>query len=80
MADPVVIIGAGIGGLSTAIRLARLTNGEFEDIFWRGVPPEEPTIYVAITSKSDPAHAQAESENWFVLVNSPSVGSNFDDL
>jgi phytoene desaturase len=53
-------------------------RGEFEDIFRRGVPPEEPTIYVAITSKADPAHAPAESENWFVLVNSPSVGSNFD--
>ncbi|MCQ3980811.1 MAG: hypothetical protein DPW09_46015 [Anaerolineae bacterium] len=28
---------------------------EFDDIFRRGVPPADPTIYVAITSKSDPA-------------------------
>lgn len=51
---------------------------EFDDIFQRGVPPADPTIYVAITSKSDPAHAPAGSENWFVLVNAPALDSRFD--
>ena len=51
---------------------------EFDDIFRRGVPPDDPTVYVAITSKSDPGHAPAGCENWFVLVNAPPVGKEFD--
>ena len=33
--------------------------------------PDEPTIYIAITSKADAAHAPADGENWFVLLNMP---------
>lgn len=51
---------------------------EFDDIFARGIPPDEPTVYVAITSKTDPAHAPEGSENWFVLVNVPPLGAGFD--
>lgn len=51
---------------------------EFDDIFRRGVPPDEPTVYVAVTSKADPDHAPAGHENWFVLVNAPAAGSAFD--
>ena len=51
---------------------------EFEAIFRQGVPPDDPTIYVAITSKSDPDHAPPGGENWFVLVNAPPVGPQFD--
>jgi phytoene desaturase len=51
---------------------------EFEDIFRRGVPPTDPTVYVAITSKSDPSHAPEGCENWFVLVNAPPLGDAFD--
>lgn len=51
---------------------------EFKDIFERGVPPEDPTIYVSITSKADPHHAPDGCENWFVLVNAPPLGDNFD--
>ncbi len=51
---------------------------EFDAIFRRGLPPAEPTIYVAITSKTDPAHAPAGCENWFVLVNAPALGPEFD--
>ena len=51
---------------------------EFDDIFRRAVPPEDPTIYVAITSKRDPTHAPPGCENWFVLVNVPPLGTNFD--
>jgi phytoene desaturase len=47
---------------------------EFDDIFRRGVPPEEPTVYIAVTSKADPDHAPAGHENWFVLVNAPATG------
>ncbi len=50
---------------------------EFDDIFQRGIAPRDPTIYVAITSKSDPDHAPLGCENWFVLVNAPPLGSGF---
>ena len=53
-------------------------RGEFRDIFQRGVPPHDPTVYVAITSKRDPAHAPPGCENWFVLVNAPPLGAAFD--
>lgn len=51
---------------------------EFDDIFRRGIPPDDPTVYVAITSKTDPAHAPEGGENWFVLVNAPPLGKSFD--
>lgn len=51
---------------------------EFDDIFRRGVPPDDPTVYVAITSKTDPDHAPPGCENWFVLVNAPPLGPAFD--
>ncbi|MCB0108021.1 MAG: phytoene desaturase [Caldilineaceae bacterium] len=52
---------------------------EFADIFEHAVPPREPTIYVAITSKSDPADAPPGCENWFVLVNTPALAANGKD-
>jgi phytoene desaturase len=51
---------------------------EFDDIFQRDIPPTDPTIYVAITAKSDPHHAPPGCENWFVLVNAPPTGAQFD--
>ncbi|MEO0562717.1 MAG: phytoene desaturase family protein [Chloroflexota bacterium] len=51
---------------------------EFRDIFERGVPPEDPTIYVSITSKADSDHAPDGCENWFILVNAPPVGEGFE--
>jgi phytoene desaturase len=51
---------------------------EFDDIFRRGVPPDEPTVYVSITSKSDPTHAPAGHENWFVMVNAPAYDARYD--
>lgn len=53
-------------------------RAEFADIFDRRRPPEDPTVYVAITSKRDPSHAPPGCENWFVLVNAPALGPEFD--
>jgi phytoene desaturase len=44
---------------------------EFRQIFLDRVCPEEPTVYVNITSKVTPEDAPAGGENWFVLVNAP---------
>jgi phytoene desaturase len=51
---------------------------EFGAIFEQSVPPPEPTVYVAITSKSDPDHAPEGCENWYVMVNTPPVGPQWD--
>jgi phytoene desaturase len=51
---------------------------EFDDIFKRRQPPDEPTIYVSISSKSDPDHAPNGHENWFVLVNVPAHDDGYD--
>ncbi len=53
-------------------------RSEFNDIFQQGRPPYDPTIYVAITSKNDAEHAPPGCENWFVLVNAPALGEEFD--
>jgi phytoene desaturase len=53
-------------------------RAEFDDIFRRGLPPRDPTLYVAITSKSDPQHAPPGCENWFVLVNAPPTNAGVD--
>lgn len=44
---------------------------EFDAIFKRRVPPDDPTIYITATSKATPADAPPGHENWFVLVNAP---------
>ncbi len=51
---------------------------EFREIFAEGVPPSDPTVYVAITSLTDPDHAPPGYQNWFVLVNAPAVDDRFD--
>jgi phytoene desaturase len=51
---------------------------EFDDIFRRRIAPVDPTIYLCITSKTDPNHAPAGCENWFVLINAPYLSDAFD--
>jgi phytoene desaturase len=51
---------------------------EFTDLFTHGQPAHDPTVYVAITSKTDRDHAPPGCENWFVLVNAPPLDARFD--
>lgn len=44
---------------------------EFAEIFHRKILPEDPTIYVANTSFSDPDHAPEGGSNLFILINAP---------
>ncbi|MGH1366169.1 MAG: phytoene desaturase family protein [Calditrichia bacterium] len=46
-------------------------RNEFRQIFSKRIVPDDPTVYVAITSRSDASHAPADCENWFVLLNMP---------
>lgn len=52
---------------------------EFEQIFNEQRLPDDPTVYVCITSKSDPSHAPNGCENWFVMVNSPALTGREQD-
>jgi len=51
---------------------------EFDDIFNKRIAPSDPTLYLCITSKTDPEHAPAGCENWFILVNAPALSAAFD--
>ncbi len=47
---------------------------EFQQIS-NGCPASQPTIYISIGARSDPAMAPEGKEGWFVLVNAPATGS-----
>ena len=52
---------------------------EFGEIFGANTVPEEPTVYVNVTSKVNPADAPRGGENWFVLCNvPPDTGQNWE--
>ena len=53
-------------------------QAEFETIFKQQVPADDPTVYIAITSKTDANHAPDNGENWFVLVNVPALSTNYN--
>lgn len=57
---------------------------EFRDIFERHRLPQQPTIYISITSRHVPTDAPEDCENWFVLVNAPAnpevEDSGYEDL
>ena len=46
---------------------------EFNTIFNEKTPPEDPTIYINISSKNNADDAPEGCENWFVMVNAPSA-------
>jgi len=51
---------------------------EFQQIFEDEVMPDEPTIYLCITSKTDTHHAPDGHENWFILVNAPALSDKYN--
>lgn len=54
---------------------------EFEHIFDSKTIYEDPTIYINITSKKIKGDAPKSKENWFVMINVPSVyGQNWDSM
>ncbi|SDL40368.1 phytoene desaturase family protein [Nonomuraea jiangxiensis] len=44
---------------------------EFADIFDRGSPPRDPTVYIGCSAVDDASQAPPGAENWTVLVNVP---------
>ena len=44
---------------------------EFDQIHRQKISPTEPTIYISVSSRTDPAHAPDGHDNFFILVNAP---------
>ena len=51
-------------------------RAEFEALFSSKTVYHDPTVYIYISSKINPADAPNGCENWFVMVNAPSIGQN----
>lgn len=51
---------------------------EFAQIFDQKVMPDDPTIYIANTSYSNPDHAPKGGSNLFILINAPYLSDNYD--
>lgn len=46
---------------------------EFEQLFTRPQPLSDPTIYISVPARAEPALAPPGQEGWFVLANAPSL-------
>jgi len=54
---------------------------EFKNLFEEKTLPEDPTVYVNISSKLEKNDAPNGCENWFVMINAPAnEGQNWDGL
>ena len=54
---------------------------EFDSIFELGNISDDPTVYINITSKDVVSDAPKESENWFVMINSPNdTGQDWNEI
>ena len=61
-----------------SILFPRDYDAEFDAVFVQRRPAREPTLYVSVSSVTDPGEAPQGDENWFVLVNAPSGTSGVD--
>jgi len=51
---------------------------EAGDVFERGIPPQDPTIYLSLSSRTDPSMAPAAGSNMFVMANVPAINKSYD--
>jgi phytoene desaturase len=51
---------------------------EFQQMFREKRPAENPTIYLCLSSRTDPASAPPEHDNYFLLVNAPANTTTID--
>lgn len=47
------------------------SHSEFDDIYKKGVPAQDPTLYLAAPSRTDPAQAPAGHEALYILIHTP---------
>ena len=60
------------------IMFAEDYNKEFDSLFKAKELYHDPTVYIYVSSKLNPNDAPEGCENWFVMVNAPSVGDVID--
>ncbi|MFO0829651.1 MAG: phytoene desaturase family protein [Phycisphaerales bacterium] len=51
---------------------------EFDDIYRKGIPARDPTIYLCVPSRSDPAQAPAGCEAFYALIHTPYLREGHD--
>ena len=53
-------------------------RAEYDQIFQRAVMPDDPTITLSISCKTDPLQAPVNQENWLLQVNAPALSEKVD--
>ncbi len=53
-------------------------RAEADQLFQRGALPDDPTISLTITSKTDPGDAPVNQENWLMQVQAPPLSARID--
>lgn len=53
-------------------------RAEYDQIFRRAVMPDDPTITLSISCKTDPLQAPVNQENWLIQVNAPALSEKVD--
>ncbi len=51
---------------------------EYDQIYKQSLMPEDPTISLTVSSKTDPLHAPVNQENWLIRVNAPPLSEKYD--
>ncbi len=52
---------------------SKVSEDEFGDIYQRGIPARDPTMYIAAPSRTDPDQAPAGGEALYILVHTPYI-------
>lgn len=52
---------------------SRVSEDEFGDIYAKGIPARDPTMYIAAPSRTDPSQAPAGCEALYILVHTPYI-------
>ncbi|MFO0963375.1 MAG: phytoene desaturase family protein [Phycisphaerales bacterium] len=50
---------------------SRDSHAEFDDIYAKGIPARDPTIYLCVPSRTDPSQAPAGCEAFYALIHTP---------
>lgn len=62
------------------ILFSKIYRKEFRDLQRKEICPEDPTVYIYISSKYNPKDAPKGFENWYVMINAPyTVNQNWEN-
>ena len=50
---------------------SKVSHDEFHDIYTKGVPAQDPTLYLAVPSRTDPTQAPKGCEALYILIHTP---------